>query len=157
LNGLGKLSAPGGQDVRVLIVEDEPLIRMLICDLLEEAGCTCTEAASGEAALLLLDQGRCLPDLLVTDFNIGPGLDGKTLAREVQRHLPALPTAFVTGNPESFADYPFQPWEALLAKPFAGAELTALVCAMGAGARAGYQTRWITPSGLDQTVHLRAQ
>jgi DNA-binding response OmpR family regulator len=141
----------------VLIVEDEPLIRMLVCDLLEEAGFECTEAASGEAAVRLLDQGRCRPNLLVTDFNLGPGLDGKMLAREVQRRLPALPTAFVTGNPESFADYPFQPWEALLAKPFAGAELVAVVCALCADTRGTYQTPWIMPSGWDQTVHLRAQ
>jgi two-component system, OmpR family, response regulator len=143
--------------MRVLIVEDEPLIRMLVCDLLEEAGFDCTEAATGESALRLLDQGRCRPNLLVTDFNLGPGLDGKMLAREVQRRLPALPTAYVTGNPESFADYPFQPWEALLAKPFAGAELVAVVRALCADARGTYQTPWITPSGWDQTVHPRAQ
>ncbi|MBC4018640.1 response regulator [Siccirubricoccus deserti] len=140
----------------MLIVEDEPLIRMLVCDLLEEAGFACTEAASGEAALRLLDQGRRRPNLLVTDFNLGPGLDGKMLAHEVQRRLPALPTAFVTGNPESFADYPFQPWEALLAKPFAGAELVAVVRALCADGRGTNQSPWMMPSRWDQTVHLRA-
>jgi DNA-binding response OmpR family regulator len=142
--------------MRVLIVEDEPLIRMLVCDLLEEAGFDYTEAASGEAAVRLLDQGRCRPDLLVTDFNLGPGLDGKKLAREVQRRLPALPTAFVTGNPESFADYPFQPWETLLGKPFAGAELVAVVHALCAGAHATHLTPWVMPSGLYQAIHLGA-
>lgn len=143
--------------MRVLIVEDEALIRMLVCDLLEEAGFECTDSASGEAALLLLDQGRCWPDLLVTDFNLGSGLDGKMLAREVQRRLPALPTAFVTGNPESFAAYPFQPWEALLAKPFAGAELVALVRALCGDTRGSCQSPWIMPNGWNETAHFRAQ
>jgi DNA-binding response OmpR family regulator len=142
--------------MRVLIVEDEPLIRMLVCDLLEEAGFEYTEAANGEAAVRLLDQGRCRPELLVTDFNLGPGLDGKMLAREVQRLLPALPTVFVTGNPESFTDYPFQPWEALLAKPFAGAELVAVARALCTGALATYRAPWTMPSGLYQAVHLGA-
>ena len=115
--------------MHVLVVEDEALIRMLVCDLLEDAGLACTEAGTAEEALALLDQGRCRPDLLVTDFNLGPGLDGKMLAREVQRRLPALPTAFVTGNPDCFADYPFRTWERLVAKPFAGADLVA-ACAL---------------------------
>jgi CheY-like chemotaxis protein len=120
--------------MRVLVVEDELLIRMLVCELLEDAGLDCTEAASAEEALRLLDQGQCRPDLLVTDFS--PGLDGMTLAREVQRRLPALPTVFVTGNPECFADYPFQAWERLLAKPFVGANLIATVCALWPEGRA---------------------
>lgn len=140
--------------MHVLVVEDEPLIRMLICDLLEEAGMECSEAASAREALMLLDQGRCCPNLLVTDFNLGPGLDGKMLASEVQRRLPALPTTFVTGNPESFEDYPFQAWETLLAKPFAGAELVAEIQALCAGARALHPVHWMMPGRRDQAAHL---
>src|SRR3954454_20370518 len=114
----------------ILVVEDEPLIRWLVCDLLEEAGFLCTEAASAEHALMLLDKGQYRPDILVSDFNLGPGLDGKALSREVQRYLPGLPTIFVTGNPECFDEYPFRFWERLIAKPFAGPELVAAASAL---------------------------
>jgi DNA-binding response OmpR family regulator len=109
--------------MNVLVVEDEAMIRMLVCDLLEEAGHDCVGVADAEHALMLLDSGQYRPDFLVSDFNLGLGLNGKALACEVQRRLPGLPTVFVTGNPECFTDYLFQPWERLVAKPFAGAEL----------------------------------
>jgi CheY-like chemotaxis protein len=109
----------------VLVVEDEPLIRFLICDLLEEAGFHCAEAGDAEEALALLDGELCRPDILVTDFNLGPGLDGKALAREVLRRLPGLPVAYVTGNPECFEDRPLGPRERLVPKPFASADLVA--------------------------------
>ncbi len=67
--------------MRVLVVEDEALIRMLVCDLLEEAGFACAETADAAEALALLDAGLCKPEVLVTDYNLGPGLDGKALAR----------------------------------------------------------------------------
>ena len=74
----------------------------------------------------MLDRGL-RPDLLVTDFNRGPGQNGKALARTVARRFPRLPTIFVTGNPECFADHPMAAWERLIAKPFAIAELLAAV------------------------------
>src|SRR5690349_441140 len=110
----------------VLVVEDETLIRMLVCDLLEEAGFNCIAAADAAEALDLLDRG-CRPDVLVTDFNLGPGPDGKALAHAVARRFPGLPIIFVTGNPECFADYPMGAWERLIAKPFAGSELLAAI------------------------------
>ena len=113
--------------MRILIVEDEALIRMLICDLLEEEGHECQSAVDGEQALTLLDKGRFRPDILVTDYNLGAGLNGMTLAREIQNRMPGLPTVFATGNPDCFADYRFQTWEALVAKPFCGQDLVAAV------------------------------
>jgi DNA-binding response OmpR family regulator len=111
--------------MQVLVVEDEYLIRFLICDLLEDAGFRCAEAGDAEAALALLDGGLCRPDILVTDFNLGPGMDGKALAREVLRRLPGLPVAYVTGNPECFEDRPLGVRERLVPKPFASADLVA--------------------------------
>ena len=68
--------------MHVLVVEDECLIRMLVCNLLEDAGYACIEAANAIEALALLDSKLCRPALLVTDFNLGPGPNGQTLARE---------------------------------------------------------------------------
>ena len=111
--------------MQVLVVEDEILIRMLVCDLLEEAGFHCTEAADATEALALLDRGLCRPDILVTDFNLGPGMNGKALAQEVLRRLPGLPLVYVTGNPECFDDRPLEVWERLVPKPFAADDLIA--------------------------------
>ena len=117
--------------MRVLVVEDEALIRLLVCDLLEEAGFACAEAADAAEALALLDAGLCRPEVLVTDYNLGPGPDGKALAREALRRLPGLAVAYVTGNPECFGDRPLEAWERLVAKPFAGDHLIAAVRAIG--------------------------
>ena len=116
--------------MHVLVVEDECLIRMLVCNLLEEAGYACIEAASAIEALALLDSKLCRPALLVTDFNLGPGPNGQTLAREAVSRIPGLPVVFMTGNPESFDDYPFRANEKLVAKPFAGTDLVDGVVAL---------------------------
>ena len=104
--------------MQVLIVEDEPLIRMCIRDVLEEAGFLCAEAADAAQAAALLDGGGPPPDLLVSDYNLGPGPDGMAVAAAAVRRLPGLPVLFVTGNPECFAGRSPLPQEGLLAKPF---------------------------------------
>jgi CheY-like chemotaxis protein len=116
--------------MHVLVVEDECLIRMLVCNLLEEAGYVCIEAASAIEALALLDSKLCRPALLVTDFNLGLGPNGQMLATEAVRRMPGLPVIFMTGNPESFDDYPFRAAERLVAKPFAGTDLVERAAAL---------------------------
>lgn len=109
--------------MRVLVVEDEPLIRMLVCELLEDEGYTCTQAADAAEALALLDRGLCRPDIMVTDFNLGPGLNGQALAGHARRRLPQLAITFITGNPRAFDEYPLRPWERLVVKPFLDTDL----------------------------------
>ena len=117
--------------MRVLVVEDEALIRLLVCDLLDEAGFACADAADAAEALALLDAGLCRAEVLVTDYNLRPGLDGKALAREALRRLPGLASAYVTGNPECFGDRPLEPSERLVAEPFSGDHVIAAVRAIG--------------------------
>lgn len=137
--------------MQVLVVEDEVLIRMLVCDLLEEAGHDCIAVVNAELALQLLAQQRVRPDILVTDYNLGAGLDGQALVREVQALLPGLPTVFVTGNPDCFTDYRFEAWERLVAKPFSG---EALVEAIGAVLPMPARAAAITSDGLDLRAAL---
>ena len=113
--------------MRALVVDDEPLIRMCVRDLLEEAGFECEEAADVAEALALLDSGGQAPDILVTDLNLGPGPDGIALAAAARRRLPGLPVLNVTANPEQFEGHPLGPRQRVLAKPFAAAELVAAV------------------------------
>ena len=104
--------------MRALIVEDEFLIRMLLRDLLDEAGFECEEAVDAEHAVALLNRGTWAPDLLVSDYNLGPGQNGMALSDTLLRRLPGLAVIFVTGNPECFANRAFGVRERLLAKPF---------------------------------------
>ena len=136
----------------VLVVEDECLIRMLVCDLLAEAGYTCVEAANAIEALALLDGKLCRPTLLVTDFNLGHGPNGQMLAREAVRRLPGLPVVFMTGNPEAFDDYPFRADERLVAKPFSGADLVARAAALLPATR----HHWPTEPSPALDCHLQA-
>ena len=55
----------------ILVVEDEPLVRMAIVDFLEAAGCLAVAAPSGEAAVAVLQQRDGI-DVVVTDIRLGP-------------------------------------------------------------------------------------
>jgi CheY-like chemotaxis protein len=108
--------------MRVLVVEDEALIRMLICDLLAEVGFECREARDAAEAFAALDEvDEWRPDILVTDYNLGPGPNGAEVAAEAVRRMPGLPVIHVTGNPECLRDV--WPQARVFAKPFAVADL----------------------------------
>jgi signal transduction histidine kinase len=80
--------------LRVLLVEDEMLIRMATAEMLAEQGHTVIEAADGVEALKLLDgQGA---DLLLTDVGL-PRMSGAQLALEVRKKFPGLPVIFASG------------------------------------------------------------
>jgi PAS domain S-box-containing protein len=85
---------------RVLIVDDDPLIRMGTTDMLEDLGHTAIEASSAAQALEMLRSGVQV-DLVLTDHAM-PGMTGVELARQVQEAWPALPVLLATG----YADLP---------------------------------------------------
>ncbi len=125
----------------VLVVEDEPAIRVLLCDLLEGAGLDVEDAGDAESALEILsaleeDRKRC--GVLVTDVNLGKGLDGVALAAVAQRRVPGLPVLYVTASPERVPDRGAapRPRERVLGKPFANAELVAAVRGLASSAAA---------------------
>jgi DNA-binding response OmpR family regulator len=122
--------------MRVLIVEDEALVRMLVRDLLEEAGFACEEAADAAQALALLDRADpvAMPDLLVTDLNLGPGPDGLAVAAEARRRRPGLRVVYATGNPDMLDRRALPPGDRVFSKPFDAFELAAEVRAMARGA-----------------------
>lgn len=87
---------PPGQDRprRVLLVEDEVLLRMSTTDMLERLGCSVAGVGSGEAALdLLAGEGF---DLLLTDVGL-PGMSGEELAAKVREKHPSLPVVIASG------------------------------------------------------------
>ena len=72
----------------VLLVEDEPLIRLFVAELLEDSGFKVVEAANSTEALVLLDSGIDI-DVLLTDVDMPNGCNGFELARKVHEMIEA--------------------------------------------------------------------
>lgn len=79
----------------VLLVEDEPAVRMLVLDLLKTLGYTALEAEDAKVALPLLESDQRI-DLLITDVGL-PGMNGRQLAEIARQHRPELKVLFMTG------------------------------------------------------------
>jgi PAS domain S-box-containing protein len=79
---------------RVLLVEDNVLIRISTSDMLSELDCVVVEAGSAEEAIPLLAQDDF--DILVTDLGL-PGMSGEDFCREVRRRWPQVAIIFATG------------------------------------------------------------
>ncbi|WP_158809158.1 response regulator [Beijerinckia sp. L45] len=84
--------------LEILLVDDDPLIRHVIADELEEAGHFVTPAVGGEAALELLRDGGPF-DLILVDYTM-PGMSGGELARRVLAMMPDMKMAILTGHSE---------------------------------------------------------
>lgn len=99
----------------VLLVEDEPLIRLFISELLEDAGFRVVEAANATEALVLLEAGLRV-NVLLTDVDMPVGCDGFELAHRVHESWPEAEILIMSGRrwPEQ-GDLP--PGAAFLAKP----------------------------------------
>ncbi len=104
---------------RILVVEDEPSIALILTQILTEAGHEVSSAADGNQGLECLRRGP-VPDLVILDL-LMPGVGGKAVLEEM-RSTPALgsiPVILVTGAAPSSRDFPpAGHYQALLAKPF---------------------------------------
>ncbi len=78
---------------RVLLVDDDPVVRELLAEELSALGYAVAQAGHAATALGMLDPA---PDVLVTDFSM-PGMDGLELIGEAHRRAPGLPAILVTG------------------------------------------------------------
>ena len=79
------MTEPSTASPVVLVVEDEPLIRMLAVDVLEEAGFEVIEASTADYAILVLDKREDIR-VVFTDVDMPGRLNGFQLARHVQDH-----------------------------------------------------------------------
>jgi PAS domain S-box-containing protein len=89
----------GNGDV-VLVIDDEPTIRMLVGEALHELGYAVIEAADGSAGLKVL-QSDARVDLLVTDVGLPGGMNGRQVADAARANRPILPILFITGYAEA--------------------------------------------------------
>jgi PAS domain S-box-containing protein len=114
-------SAPrAGVGETVLVVDDEPSVRMLVTEVLAELGYTAIEAADGASALQVLRSDARI-DLLVTDVGLPGGMNGRQLADFGRTARPALKILFITGYAEKAAMGVggLDKGMAILTKPFA--------------------------------------
>ncbi|MFC7554078.1 response regulator [Pseudoroseomonas wenyumeiae] len=84
----------------MLVVDDEPTVRMLVMEVLEELGYAALEAADGPAGLRLL-QSDARIDLLVTDVGLPGGMNGRQMADAAREARPDLKVLFITGYAEN--------------------------------------------------------
>ncbi len=80
---------------RLLVVDDEPLVREIVAQQLESLGYIVSSVAGGSEALALLDEDQEF-DLLISDLSM-PGMDGVTLLHEAHQRRPRLPAILLTG------------------------------------------------------------
>ncbi|HLY87717.1 MAG TPA: PAS domain S-box protein [Acetobacteraceae bacterium] len=86
----------------VLIVDDEPSVRMLVTDVLEELGYAAIEAADTISGLKVL-QSDVRIDLLITDVGLPGGMNGRQMADAARVTRPRLKVLFITGYAENAA------------------------------------------------------
>ncbi|PIU07577.1 ATP-binding protein, partial [Methylobacterium sp. CG09_land_8_20_14_0_10_71_15] len=120
------------QGETVLVVDDEPTVRMLVADVLEELGYTAIEAADSMAGLKLLQSDMRI-DLLITDVGLPGGMNGRQMADAGRVTRPDLKVLFITGYAENAVlnNGHLAPGMQVLTKPFAvdvlGARIRELV------------------------------
>jgi CheY-like chemotaxis protein len=93
-------AAPASGRTTILVVDDEPLVRMVAVEVLEELGYFVLEAEDAPTALKVLASRNDI-DLLVTDVGLPNGMNGRQLADAARATLPDLPVLFVTGYAEN--------------------------------------------------------
>ena len=122
------------QGETVLVVDDEPTVRMLVTEVLGDLGYIAVEAADGLAGLKVL-QSNARIDLLVTDVGL-PGMNGRQLADAARERRPGLKVLFITGYAENavLSHGHLDPGMHVLTKPFAMDALAGRIKELIAGA-----------------------
>jgi DNA-binding NtrC family response regulator len=82
----------------LLIVDDEPLIRMVLSDFLQECGFKVLEASSADEAMQMIESTSVSIDLVVSDVRMPGERDGYGLARWVRGHAKKVPVILCSGD-----------------------------------------------------------
>ena len=117
-------AAPPMTSRRLMVCEDDELIRSVVQDMLESKGYRVVPAASAEEAVERWDDGE-LVELLVTDLSL-PGRNGVELARMLRERRPDLPVIYATGRAEE-SGVPLDGRSEVLLKPYGAEALIASI------------------------------
>lgn len=108
-----------GQGETVLVIDDEETVRMLVVEVLEDAGYAVLQAADGPSGLAILNSDARI-DLLVSDVGLPGGMNGRQVADAARVARPDLKVLFITGYAENavVAGDTLEPGMAVMTKPF---------------------------------------
>ena len=122
------------QGETVLIVDDEPAVRMLVTEVLQDLGYAAIEAISGNSALTVLGSDARI-DLLITDVGLPGGMNGMQLAAAARRVRTDLKVLFITGYADQagFGSEALDRGMHIMTKPFSMQALTSRVKTIIAG------------------------
>ena len=95
------LAPRADQGDTVLVVDDEPALRMIIVEVMRGLGYATLEAADGAGALRILQSPRQRIDLLVSDVGLPGGMNGRQVADAARTARPGLKVLFITGYAEN--------------------------------------------------------
>lgn len=109
---------------RILVVEDEFLIRLTLAEILGDAGFDVLEAEDGEQALAHLGNGGV--DLIMTDVNLPGGISGWAVADAARARRADVPVMFVSGGAQQPQGRAVSPHDTFVQKPYTPADLVAL-------------------------------
>jgi CheY-like chemotaxis protein len=108
----------------ILLVEDDELVRLVVMLGLEDCGYDVLQAGTAERALELVGSEPEAPvEAVVTDINLGAGLDGLQLADRLHERWPGLGVVFVSGRIGQTDCRKPHPAERYLSKPFSMGDL----------------------------------
>jgi CheY-like chemotaxis protein len=121
----------------VLIVDDDPAVRMLVAEVLEQLGYAAIEAGDGHSALKVL-QSNARVDLLITDVGLPGGMNGRQIADAARVRRPELKVLFITGYAENavMRNGYLEPGMQIMIKPFTMEALATRIQDVVAGERA---------------------
>ena len=110
---------------RILIVEDEFLIRMTLGEALADEGYDVIEASNAREGLEHLNAGGI--GLMMTDVQLPGGMNGIELARRAREMAPDLPIIYVSGRPDALDGVARTARDLFIAKPYLPSDITAAV------------------------------
>jgi PAS domain S-box-containing protein len=118
-------------DGTVLIVDDEPSVRMLVTEVVEQLGYSAIEAADGVSGLKVLESDVSI-DLLITDVGLPGGVNGRQMADAARQIRPKLRVLFITGYAENavIGNGRLESGMHVMTKPFALETLAARISAI---------------------------
>ena len=111
---------------RVLVVEDDELIRLILSESLADEGYDVAGAGSGDEAIDLIDGPNAF-DVVITDIQMPGRSNGIVVGRHVHEVRPATPVIYVTGRPESLTGVDLGPRDAFVRKPYGPFDMIKLV------------------------------
>ena len=102
------------QDPKILLVDDNAVVRDMLVDLVGSLGYVADAASGGAEALALFDRNRY--DIVLTDL-LMPGMSGWEVLAAVRQRDPRMPVVIITGTPAVGDPRASQPGVAVLKKP----------------------------------------